>query len=70
MVVGDVAEERRERRRVGDPRISREGRAILARLTDGDVADNECRRGVDAWDDSTVGHVPALRGHTPNPRGG
>jgi hypothetical protein len=34
-----IMEERRRRRRAGDPRLSDEGRAILARIADGDLAD-------------------------------
>jgi hypothetical protein len=40
-------EERRRRRRAGDPRLSDEGRAILARITDGDLAD-EFQAALDA----------------------
>jgi hypothetical protein len=40
MSIGEeLLEERRRRRRAGDPRITPEGRAILARLTDDDLAD-------------------------------
>ena len=39
MAVVDIMEERRRRRKAGDPRLSDEGRAILARITDGDLAD-------------------------------
>jgi hypothetical protein len=35
----DLAEERRRRRRAGDPRLSAEGRAILLRITTGDLQD-------------------------------
>jgi hypothetical protein len=34
----DIMEERRRRRRAGDPRLSEEGRAILVRITTGDLA--------------------------------
>jgi hypothetical protein len=40
-------EERRRRRRAGDPRLSAEGRDILRRLTTGDLAD-EFGRALDA----------------------
>jgi hypothetical protein len=40
MTVGEeLLEERRRRRRAGDPRITAEGRAILARLVDGDLVE-------------------------------
>jgi hypothetical protein len=42
-----IMEERRRRRRAGDPRLSDEGRAILARITDGDLAD-EFQAALDA----------------------
>jgi len=35
----DLLEERRRRRRAGDPRITVEGREILRRVTRGDLAD-------------------------------
>ena len=35
----ELLEERRRRRRAGDPRITPEGRAILARLVDGDLVE-------------------------------
>jgi hypothetical protein len=47
MAVADIMEERRRRRRAGDPRLSDEGRAILARITDGDLAD-EFQAALDA----------------------
>lgn len=47
MDVVDVIEERRLRRRAGDPRISPEGRAVLARITTGDLAD-EFQAALDA----------------------
>jgi hypothetical protein len=43
----DIMEARRRRRRAGDPRLSDEGRAILARITDGDLAD-EFQAALDA----------------------
>ena len=40
MSIGEeLLEERRRRRRAGDPRITPEGRAILARLVEGDLVD-------------------------------
>jgi hypothetical protein len=40
MSIGEeLLEERRRRRRAGDPRITPEGRAILARLVDGDLVE-------------------------------
>jgi len=35
----DIIEERRRRRRAGDPRITPEGRALLLRLVQGDLVD-------------------------------
>jgi hypothetical protein len=45
--VVEVSEERRKKRWAGDPRISEESRAILARITDGDLAD-EFQAAMDA----------------------
>ena len=36
----DLLEERRRRRRAGDPRITPEGRQVLLRLTTGDLMDD------------------------------
>lgn len=47
MAVVDIMEERRRRRRAGDPRLSEEGRAILARIATGDLAD-EFQAALDA----------------------
>ncbi len=47
MAVVDFMEGRRRRRRAGDPRLTDEGRAILARITDGDLAD-EFQAALDA----------------------
>ena len=47
MSLTDIEEERRLRRRAGDPRISPEGRAVLARITTGDLAD-EFQAALDA----------------------
>lgn len=60
MAVKDIAEERRLRRRAGDPRISPEGRAALARITDGDLAD-EFQAALDA----DLAADPLLGGHQP-----
>lgn len=38
-VAGQLLEERRGRRRAGDPRFTDEGRAIVRRLTTGDLAE-------------------------------
>ena len=54
----DITEERRRRRRAGDPRVSDEGRAILARITDGDLAD-----GFQAALDADLVADPLLGGH-------
>ena len=58
MAVVDVSEERRRRRRAGDPRLSAEGREILARITTGDLAD-EFQAALDA----DVVADPILGGH-------
>lgn len=58
MAVVDVSEERRRRRRAGDPRLSAEGREILARITTGDLAD-EFQAALDA----DVEADPILGGH-------
>jgi hypothetical protein len=56
----DVSEERRLRRRAGDPRISPEGRAVLARITTGDLADEFQAALDDALDaDPLLGGQPA-----------
>jgi hypothetical protein len=48
MNVGEeLLEERRRRRRAGDPRITPEGREILARLVDGDLVE-EFQAALDA----------------------
>ena len=39
MVSLDLAEERRRRRRAGDPRVTETGRELMRRLTTGDLAD-------------------------------
>ena len=38
-IADQLFEERRLRRRAGDPRLSDEGRAVLRRITTGDLAD-------------------------------
>ncbi len=43
----ELLEERRRRRRAGDPRITPEGREILRRVTRGDLAD-EFQAALDA----------------------
>ncbi len=35
----DLIEERRRRRRAGDPRLSAQGRALFTRMTTGDLVD-------------------------------
>jgi hypothetical protein len=60
MPVVDVAEERRKKRRAGDPRISEGGRAILARITDGDLADEfQAALDADLVADPLLGGHPA-----------
>ena len=58
MAVVDVSEERRKRRREGDPRLSAKGREILARITTGDLAD-EFQAALDADMEAD----PILGGH-------
>ena len=53
----DLLEERRRRRRAGDPRITPEGRELLLRLTTGDLMD-EFQAALDA----DLEADPALRG--------
>lgn len=58
MAVADVAEERRRRRRAGDPRLSASDREVLARITTGDL--------VDAFQDALDAQLvadPLLGGH-------
>lgn len=43
----DLLEQRRRRRRAGDPRLTPEGRALLRRLTTGDLAE-EFQAALDA----------------------
>jgi hypothetical protein len=57
-IADQLLEERRARRRAGDPRFTEEGRAIVRRLTTGDLAE-EFGRSLDeiADADSTLsGH--------------
>jgi hypothetical protein len=54
----DLDEERRRRRRAGDPRVTEAGRAILRRLTTGDLAD-EFQAALDA----DLVNDPMLGGH-------
>lgn len=57
----ELLEERRRRRRAGDPRLSDEDRAILRRMTRGDLAD-EFQAALDA----DLAADPLLGGH-PDP---
>ncbi|HAS11012.1 MAG TPA: hypothetical protein DCS55_10935 [Acidimicrobiaceae bacterium] len=54
----DLLEERRRRRRAGDPHISPEGREILLRLTTGDLMDD-----FQAALDADLEADPVLGGH-------
>lgn len=54
----DLLEERRRRRRAGDPRITPEGREILLRLTTGDLMDD-----FQAALDADLEADPVLGGH-------
>jgi hypothetical protein len=47
MAVTDLIEERRLRRRAGDPRVTDAGREIISRITTGDLAD-EFQAALDA----------------------
>jgi hypothetical protein len=58
MVVLDVSEERRRRRRAGNPRLSAAGREVLARITTGDLVD-EFQAALDAYLEAD----PILGGH-------
>ena len=58
MVVVDILEERRRRRRAGDPRLSAAGREVLARITTGDLVD-EFQASLDAYLEAD----PILGGH-------
>jgi hypothetical protein len=52
----DIAEERRRRRRAGDPRVTEAGRAILRRITTGDLADEfQAALDADLVNDPTLG---------------
>lgn len=59
VIIGeDLLEDRRLRRRAGDPRITPEGREILRRMTRGDLAD-EFQAALDA----DLANDPLLSGH-------
>ncbi len=47
MAVTDLIEQRRLRRRAGDPRVTDAGREIISRITTGDLAD-EFQAALDA----------------------
>jgi hypothetical protein len=52
----DLSEERRRRRRAGDPRVTEAGRAILRRITTGDLADGfQAALDADVVNDSILG---------------
>jgi hypothetical protein len=52
----ELLEERRRRRRAGDPRITPEGRALLLRLTSGDLIDDfQAALDADAAGDPALG---------------
>jgi len=50
-IADQLLEERRRRRRAGDPRLSDAGRQILLRITTGDLAD-EFGRSLDELNDA------------------
>jgi hypothetical protein len=47
MATVDIFEERRRRRRAGDPRVTEAGRELMRRITTGDLAD-EFQAALDA----------------------
>ncbi len=52
MSIGDeLLDERRQRRRAGDPRLSDQGRELFRRMTTGDLVD-EFQAGLDAASDT------------------
>ncbi len=52
MTVGEeLLEERRRKRRAGDPRLSAQGRELFARMTTGDLVD-ELQDSLDAMSDA------------------
>jgi hypothetical protein len=55
----DLLEQRRRRRRAGDPRLSPAGRELFARMTSGDLAEE-----FQASLDDIVVADPLLGGHT------
>ena len=57
-IADDLIEERRARRRAGDPRFTEKGRAIVRRLTTGDLAE-EFGRSLEEISESD----PLLSGH-------
>lgn len=55
----DLLEERRRRRRAGDPRITPEGREILLRMTTGDLMDEfQAALNADSENDPLLGGHP------------
>lgn len=57
----DLLEERRRRRRAGDPRITDADREIFRRITTGDLADD-----FQAALDADLADDPLLGGHEPD----
>ena len=57
----DLLEERRRRRRAGDPRLSAEGRELFRRMTTGDLVD-EFQAALDA----DLVNDPLLGGDSPD----
>jgi hypothetical protein len=47
MAVADLTEQKRLRRRAGDPRVTEEGREIISQITTGDLAE-EFQAALDA----------------------
>lgn len=47
MAIADLTEQKRLRRRAGDPRVTDEGRKIVSQITTGDLAD-EFQAALDA----------------------
>jgi hypothetical protein len=57
MVTVDLSEERRRRRRAGDPRVTENDRELMRRITTGDLADE-----FQAALDSDLANDPILGG--------
>lgn len=55
----ELVEERRRRRRAGDPRLSAEGRELFMRMTTGDLVEEfQAALDADLADDAVLGGEP------------